>query len=76
MQWISQHSFVIGTATTELKRLKSGFLLRDILTRFTNKTLSKLTPDRSLYIYSGHDTTIASFLNTLGVFDVSIYART
>lgn len=75
MKWISGQSFVTNTATPVLKRLKAGFLLREILTRLTNKTLSKLTPDRTLHMYSAHDTTVASLLNTLGVFDVSKSTR-
>lgn len=55
------------TGTDEMKRLKSGFLLKEILDRFRNKTLS-LIPDELIAIYSGHDSTIASLLNTLGLF--------
>lgn len=60
--------FIFGT--TEMKRLKSGFLLKEILDRFENKTLS-LLPDQLMQIYSGHDTTVAGILNALGVFDVN-----
>lgn len=54
-----------------MKRLKSGFLLKEIFDRFGNKA-SSLLPDQLMQIYSGHDITIASLLNSLGVFDVNI----
>lgn len=72
MKWIATRSFQTGTITPQLARLKSGFLLREILNRFTQKTKSKLTPNRSLWIYSAHDTTVANVLNTLGLFEVII----
>lgn len=58
------------TGTTELKRLKSGFLLKEIFDRFKNKTLS-LLPEKLMQLYSGHNLTIASLLNSLGIFSVS-----
>lgn len=58
------------TGTTELKRLKSGFLLKEIFDRFKNKTLS-LLPEKLMHLYSGHNFTIASLLNSLGIFSVS-----
>lgn len=66
---VALYWFEFQTGTTELKRLKSGFLLKDILDRFKNKTLS-LLPDQLMQIYSGHDSTIASLLNTLNIFEV------
>lgn len=59
------------TGTNELKRLRSGSLLKEILDRFKNKTQS-LLPDQLMQIYSGHDSTIAGILNSLGVFEVLI----
>ncbi|XP_031636521.1 uncharacterized protein LOC116349294 [Contarinia nasturtii] len=65
---LAESWLVITSATTELKRLKSGFLLREIMDRFKSKTLSTLSPDRSFWLYSAHDVTITGILNSLGVF--------
>lgn len=73
MKLLAEHWFKHLTGTTELKRLKSGFLIKEILDRFKNKTLSNLTPDRSLWLYSAHDITIASVMNSLGVLEVFFY---
>lgn len=62
--------FQLATATTEMKKLRSGFLLKEIFERFTNKTLSTLSPDRSIWMYFAHDHTIASMLNSLKLFEV------
>lgn len=54
-----------------MARLRGGFLLKDILEKFENKTKSTLSPDRTFFMYSGHDTTVVNILNTLNLFDVS-----
>jgi lysosomal acid phosphatase len=66
---ISGLSFAIKTYTKVLARLKMGPLLKEILTHYHNKTKGHLNPNRNLFIYSAHDTTVANMLNTLGVFE-------
>lgn len=56
------------TQTKELTRLKSGFLLREIMDRFLAKANSTLIPDYKLYIYSAHDFTIVNVLNVFGLY--------
>lgn len=58
------------THTRELKQLKAGYLLHEILRHFYEKIATRLHPDRNLWIYSAHDTTMAILLNALNVFDV------
>lgn len=53
-----------------MARLKYGFLIEEILDRFSAKIGSTLSPDRNIWIYSGHDTTLAGVLNTLQLFEV------
>lgn len=65
---ISGLSFAVKTYTKLLARLKSGPLLKHILKTYKNKTEGSLTPDRNLWIFSAHDTTVANMLNTLDVF--------
>lgn len=69
-EYLAMCYFNIFTPTTEMKKLKSGFLLKDILDRFMNKTQSTLSPNRSLWLYFAHDITLSNMLNTLGVFKV------
>ena len=68
MREISSLSFAVNTYTPLLARLKSGPLLKEILTNFREKSNGNLKPNRNLFIYSAHDTTVANILNTLGVF--------
>jgi len=60
-------SFTVDTLTEELKRLKGGPLVKEMIEHFTevkhNKTGAKL------YMYSAHDTTVAPVLHTLNVFN-------
>lgn len=65
----AQLSFKIYCYTPTLQRLKVGLLLNEILSRFVNKTQGVLDPNRKMWIYSGHDTTIANLLMALGAFD-------
>lgn len=60
------------SATPELARLTSGFLLKEILQRFDKKVDSTLQPNRSLWVYSGHDYTLVNLLNSLGLFKVFV----
>lgn len=60
------------THSTELKKLSAGFLVKEMLDRFRNKSLALLKPDRSLWIYAAHDLTIVNILNALNLFDVII----
>lgn len=73
MEKLAHSCFGMDVNTTLLARLKAGFLIRDIFERFNMKKDSMLFPDRSLWIYSAHDTTLARLLNALNVFDVSFF---
>lgn len=70
LEWAANYSFKLQTITPEMARLKSGFLIREVLDRFAQKIGSTLSPDRSVWIYSAHDTTVANILNTLNLFEV------
>lgn len=67
---IATRALVRGTETPEMARLGAGFLIREMLDRFKKKIASVLMPDRSIWMYSTHDTTIPHILNSLGLFDV------
>lgn len=60
------------THTIESQKARAGFLIKEIFDRFKNKTMGLLHPDRSLWLYSAHDTTIVGVLNSLKVFKVFI----
>lgn len=70
MEKMAYFHFAMATNTRQLARLKVGFLIREILERFIMKKDSTLSPNRSIWIYSAHDSTIASLLNSLGLFEV------
>jgi len=63
-------SFTVDTYTKELKRLKGGPFLKKILKDTFAMVDGSLEPmDRKMFMYSGHDTTVAPILHTLGVFN-------
>jgi len=57
------------SGTPYLAKYYSGFLLKDILDRLTSKVENALAPDRKLWVYSSHDSTVFGFLNSLGISD-------
>lgn len=62
-------SFTIATATPLLARLKVGPLIKQIMTNMFSVMASNESKDLALSVYSGHDLTVGSILNALGMYD-------
>lgn len=73
MEYLAAAHLETFTHTTELKKLEAGTIIKEMLDRFKNKTLSHLNPDRSLWIYAAHDLTLINILNALDLYDVSLF---
>lgn len=67
---VTKFMLIQDSETPELARLTSGFLLKEMLERFSQKVNSTLNPNRSLWLYSAHDYTMTNFLNSLGLYEV------
>lgn len=72
---ITAFFYKMGSGNKKLARLQSGFLIREIFERFNQKINSTLTPDRKLWLYSAHDLTVSSLLNSLGIFEVLTFVN-
>ncbi|XP_031629368.1 prostatic acid phosphatase-like isoform X2 [Contarinia nasturtii] len=72
MEYIASFNQKLKSDTKELARLQSGFLIKEIFERFGQKINSTLQPNRSIWYYSAHDTTISSMLNSLGLLELHI----
>ncbi|XP_033162482.1 prostatic acid phosphatase isoform X1 [Drosophila mauritiana] len=70
LTYVANFAFAISSYTRKLARLKAGPLLKDIFQRFKEKSSGSLKPDRSMWVYSAHDTTVASVLNALKLFEL------
>lgn len=66
---MSAIAFQMATVTRPMARLLAGPLLRDMLKAFQAKLDGKMRPDRGIWMYSAHDTTVSDLLNVLGLFD-------
>lgn len=64
-------SFVLSSGTKFLAKFSSGFLLKEILDRCTSKIQDELMPNGKMWMYSSHDSALFSFLNSLGISDVT-----
>lgn len=70
MRKIAHFSYQIPTRTTLMKRLKAGFLIREMFERFAMKANATLSPDRSIFVYSAHDITIVNVMRALNLTEV------
>lgn len=65
-------SFAIACYTKDMARLKTGPFFNEILEHISNVTDSLSKKDhgyRKMWLYSGHDTTIANILQSLDIFE-------
>lgn len=62
-------------AKPELMKIYSGYLLKEMLERFRAKKNGKLHPNRVVWIYSAHSSTITTLFNGLGFHLVSLIMK-
>lgn len=70
MEHMSKIHMKLASATPQLAKLKSGFLINEIVQHFKRKLDATLRPNRLLWLYSAHDSTISNVLNSLKLFEV------
>lgn len=66
MKDLAALSLAMFTKTDFMKRVHGGALLKEIIDNIKAKRDGVLNPDRKLFLYSGHDLTIVSFMRVLG----------
>ncbi|XP_046617069.1 prostatic acid phosphatase-like [Neodiprion virginianus] len=66
---LADFSFTVEAHNKLLQRLKSGRLLGEMVDHLVSKSKNALFPNRKIWIYSAHDTTVANFLMTLDLFE-------
>lgn len=67
---LADFSFSLQCYTKEMARLKTGPFFSELIDHIYNSTSSlKDNSNRKLWMYSGHDTTIANILKTLDIFE-------
>ncbi|XP_044741619.1 prostatic acid phosphatase-like isoform X2 [Chrysoperla carnea] len=67
-QW-SSISFEVQCFTKTLQRLKIGLLFNEMIERMFSKIHNSLNPNRNMWIYSAHDTTISNVLMGLNLYN-------
>lgn len=66
---LAERSLALLTETPFMKKVKGGALLTEILDNMTKKRGRTLTPNRSIFIYSGHDVTLVNLMRALDIID-------
>lgn len=73
LEYLSAAYFSAQTHNREMKKFGAGYLLKDMLVHFKDRAASHSKSKRRLYLYSSHDHKLVQILDTLGVFDVSLF---
>ncbi|XP_055860871.1 prostatic acid phosphatase-like isoform X3 [Biomphalaria glabrata] len=68
LQSLTSLSYAVYLYTPEMARLKGGPLLKEIITNMQTATQQD-KPSPKFYMYSAHDTTVATLLSAMHVFD-------
>lgn len=66
---VAERSYTFFTETPHMKKVKGGALFTDILDKMIKKRNGLLSPNRSMFIYSGHDVTLVNLMNAMGILD-------
>lgn len=67
---LTDQSYIYNVYTPELKKFKAGPFLKKMITEQQDKLDEKLKPkDRKLFIYTGHDSSVANILSGLNVWE-------
>lgn len=69
LSFYSGYMRLMYTPTAELKRLRGGVIISEFLRTMRAKRDGTLDPDRSIFLYSGHDLTLVSLLNSMEMLD-------
>lgn len=71
LEKLSKFSFVQPTYTNYMKKIRSGYLLREIL---DNSWLQFTNPSKnpSMVMYSAHHNTIANLLHSIGLYTENV----
>ncbi|XP_054267962.1 prostatic acid phosphatase-like [Macrosteles quadrilineatus] len=70
MAKVTAYSFTLNAYNDQLKKLKGGPLLKEIITNMKEKI--KEPNGRKMFLYAGHDSTVANILLALNVWDEQI----
>ncbi|XP_068210170.1 prostatic acid phosphatase-like isoform X1 [Palaemon carinicauda] len=68
MKLLSDFSFEIVALSEELKRLRAGPIMKELGSHMREKADGKLEKEK-MFVYSAHDTTLATLMLGLGVFN-------
>lgn len=60
----------VRSKTREMSRLRGGFLLKHMVNRMEDKFADKMKLNGTVWLYSGHDTTITTLLTALKLYEV------
>lgn len=64
---LAERSLALFTDTPYMKKVKGGALLTEIIDHMTKKRSRTLAPNRSIFIYSGHDVTLVNLMRALDI---------
>lgn len=64
-----KYNLGIFIATAHMKKIRGRPFIADIINKMTKKAEGSLEPNRNIYVYSGHDTTLVAAMSSLEIID-------
>ncbi|XP_058467681.1 lysosomal acid phosphatase [Malaya genurostris] len=66
---LAERSLALFTETPLMKKIKGGAIVSELLDNMLKKRAGILMPERSIFVYSGHDVTLVNLMRALNVID-------
>lgn len=63
----AKRSLALFTETQFMKRIRGGVLVAEIIENMVKKRINILRPNRSIFVYSGHDVTLVNLMRAMGI---------
>lgn len=70
IDFLSKMYYTVESYTPTLAKIRSGFLLKDILDRSSLKSNGTLSPDLSVFVYSSHDNVLSNLMYSMNISNV------
>ncbi|XP_055630394.1 lysosomal acid phosphatase isoform X2 [Toxorhynchites rutilus septentrionalis] len=68
---LAERSLSLFTETPLMKKIKGGTIISELLDNMVRKRAGILMPERSIFVYSGHDVTLVNLMRALNIIDQS-----
>nr|AYV99628.1 venom polypeptide [Dolopus genitalis] len=69
MRPFAERTYSVYTETPYMKKVKGGAFITEVYKKMVSKQAKTLSPERKMFLYASHDSTIIGILNALDILD-------